>query len=392
MSVFRTITFLVMIIVSFSACNSKEEPYEVLITNKEAQISDMVIGIHLDSVSGSFYKIKGLTPENEYYFFNPVNLSVYLYDLTDSINEIKKRIRIPLDASINFRNVDDIYYHSQDSIFVYDNSNEEGSNPDLFLLNGEGDIINSFKVFDLSQGDPIRIPKMNVFNGRTMIFHKGNMYFSALPIHSTASNRSAPIVKYSLAKGERSFIGEFEIKPTDPNHYVQFTMNGFFDFNPKTEMIFLSFAYDSDLYAYDIQSDEWMSLRFETDLFSRPDGISAGGEVVTYIQENTWFMYLMVDPRDNTVLRELSVPNDAPLPEDFDRDTMYPPPSFNQWLFKIDPSTGDYSRIADFDLARVRFIHPEWGPMITVQVDYEALDLDPQDYVFFSPVDFIDKD
>lgn len=391
MRVFRAIAFLVMIIVSFSACNSKEEPYEVQITNKEAKISDMVIGIHLDSVSGSFYKIKGLTPDNEYYFFNPVNLSVYLYDLADSINEIKKRIRIPLDASINFRNVDDIYYHSEDSIFVYDNSNEESSNSDLFLLNGEGDIINSFKVFDLGQGDPMRVPKSKVFNGRTMVFHKGAMYFSALPIHSTASNKSAPILKYSLATGERSFIGDFEIKPSEPNQFVQFTMNGFFDFNPKTEIIYFSYAYDSDLYGYDIQSEEWMSLRFETDLFNRPDGIGTG-EVIPYIQENTWFMYLMVDSRDSTVLRKLSVPNEATLPEDFDRDTMYPPPSFNQWLFKIDPISGDYFRIPDFDLAQVRFIHPVYGPMINVQVDYDSLGLDPEDYVFFSTVDFIDKD
>lgn len=391
MRVFRTIAFLVMIIVSFSACNSKEEPYEVQITNKEAQISDMVIGIHLDSVSGSFYKIKGLTPDNEYYFFNPVNLSVYLYDLTDSINEIKKRIRIPLDASINFRNVDDIYYHSKDSIFVYDNSNEEGSNPDLFLLNGEGGILDSFKVFDLSQNNLMRVPKNKVFNGPTMIFHKGNMYFSALPINITNSDKIAPLLKYNLAKREQSLLGDFEIKPPNSYHYAQFTRNGFIDFNPNTEKLYFSYAYDSDLYVFDIKTQKFNALKFQTDLFRNPEGIGTG-EVIPYIQGNTWFMYLMVDSRDSTVLRKLSVPNEATLPEDFDRDTMYPPPSFNQWLFKIDPISGDYFRIPDFDLASVRFIHPVYGPMINVQVDYDSLGLDPEDYVFFSPVDFIDKD
>ncbi len=387
MRLFLSFLILAIVLTVAFACSNLEEAYEVKITNKKVQVGDMLIGIKLDSVSGSYYKIKGITPLNEYYYFNPYNLSIYLYDLTDSINDVKKRIRIPLDASINFRNVDDICYHNQDSIFVYDNSNEEGSNADLFLLNGEGAIVNSFNVFDLSQGDPMRVPKDNVFNGPTMIYHKGNMYFSALPTSRTNSDKIAPLLKYNLAKRERSLLGDFEIKIPDSYHYVQFTMNGFIDFNPKTEKIYFSYAYDSDLYVFDINKQEWKTLRFMADLFRSPDGIGTA-EVIPYIQENTWFMYLMVDPRDNTVLRKLSIPNDASLPDDFDNNSMLPPPLFNQWLFKIDPNTGDYVQVSDFDLRKVRFIHPKWGPMITVQVNYDSLGLDPQDYIFFSPVDF----
>lgn len=377
---------LVLIMASmavFVSCVNTTEPYDVIITEKFAVQQSPVIGIHLDSVSGSFHQFKGFTHAGEYYFFNEFNLSIYIYDLKDSINEIKHIVPIPFDAAVNFRGIDGLYIHNLDSIFIYDPTNVFGPRDDLFLINYKGEIINSFKIVDLNQGETGVMESQLVAYGKIMIFHEGYMYFPGLFTGSTNPENNFMLIRYNLNTREKSLHGRFDLK--DGENYATYTYAGHFDFDPISQRVYLSYAYRQDIYYFDINNLEWGTTKFKTNFFKSPEDKP---NIYAFMQENTWFRDILVDTRDGTLMRKLLIPmNDIPLELEEESDGSRIA-SFKHVLFLIDPNTGNYSWVTDFNLFNVKFIHPEYGPMMTVQVDYEALGIDPQDYLFFAPVAF----
>ncbi len=382
---FYYLSFLGFVV--FFSCQSPKENFQPIILKAQVEEENTIIAIHLDSVSSGFHSIQGLSRDTLYYFFNGYNLNLYFYQLKDSVNEIENQFRLPLDPSVNFRNVDDIYVHNRDSIFVYDDSNEYGQNPDVFLINGEGIIIDTYKVFDLTAGDPFKVNKMSVFNGPTMFYHKGKLYFTTSPTRGTDTDNFHPLFVYDLATGIKKGIGFFPVKFKKGFNYLQFSYTGFMSFDLLEEEIYFSFGYDANLYQWKIRDQQWEIIPFKTDYFKQPQLTNNQTESIVYLPQHTWFMNIALNPQEKLVYRKLLLASDPSISSGNDRASVQGN-SQKFYLFGIDPATGNYWELPDFNLYQIRFVHPIFGPLVTTQVDYESMNIDPQDYIFLRPVKF----
>jgi hypothetical protein len=278
--------------------------------------------------------------------------------------------------------------HNKDSIFIYDDSAEFGPHDNLFLINVNGDIVDSYKIANLNEGDAAKMESQLVDYTQTMAYHKGFVYLLAMFSGYTNDENKVRLIRYNLSSREKSQHGVYNVKAGE--NYGIYTYINHFDYDFHNNRIYFSNPFEVQIDYFDIKTIAWKSINFNTEFFKKPK-VFDGVNVIEYTEENTWFRDILVDTRDGTLMRKLQIPsNDFPIAFDVESEGSRIA-MFRDVLVLIDPHTGNYSWVKDFNLHQVRFIHPEYGPMVTVQVDYDSLGINPQDYLFFAPVHFVEN-
>ncbi len=349
--------------------------------------------LELDEYTQARNSITGFTPdENYYYFYNDFNQSIYFYSLDQEINTPEKTVKVPLDESINFKSVSDIYVHSMDSIFIFSVHGYGGVIPDVFLINEKSEVLDMYDLLNMAEKDSPKVRKRDVYNGNTIFYHNGKI---TIPVQITAftdESKYKPLFIYDLAERKGDYYGEyppsFEISKFSDETYSLHA-----DFIPALGKIYLSFPYESNLYSFNLSNKSWEEIPFETDLVDQPMAYEGGqgNEKVHYRHSNSWYIGLNYDKASKSLLRFAHIgqrfgKNDpppigqnAPSYTSLNGDKVY------YQLFAIDPETGEYSVIPDINLYNAKLFHPQYGPYKISEIN-EELGLDPEDYVVFTPM------
>ncbi len=351
------------------------------------------IVLELDEFSQARNSITGFTPdESYYYFYNDFNQSLYFYSLDQEINTPEKIVKIPLDESINFKSVSDLYIHSMDSIFIFSDYGYEGNILDVFLINDKSEVLGMFDLLNVEEKDSPKVDKRFVYNGNTVFYHKGKI---AIPVQITAytdESKYKPLYVYDLAERKGDYYGEypstFELKKFSDETYSLHA-----DYIPELGKIYFSFPYESNLFSFDLSDNSWDEIPFTTDLVALPRAYEGGqGKEKTYYRfSNSWYLGLNYDKASKTLLRfahigqifgendPLPIGENPPSYASLNGDKVY------YQVFAIDPATGEYSVISDIILYAAKLFHPQYGPYQISEIN-EELGLDAEDYVVFTPL------
>lgn len=385
-------TILLAFAIFTISCGEKQNKDEVMEASNKA-IGPAHIVLELDEFSQPFNKISGMTfKEDYYYFYNEFNQSIYFYSYDEEVNTPEKMVKVPLDESINFKSVSEIYVHSMDSIFIYSVYGSQGDIPDLFIINSESEILGMFDLINMLNKDPNKFNKSYAVNGSTMFYDKGKIILPVAINRYTEESKYKPLFIYDLAERKGDYYGEyppsFEISKFSDETYSLHA-----DFIPELGKIYLSFPYESNLYSFNLSNKSWEEIPFETDLVDQPMAYEGGqgNEKVHYRHSNSWYIGLNYDKASKSLLRFAHIgqrfgKNDpppigqnAPSYTSLNGDKVY------YQLFAIDPETGEYSVIPDINLYNAKLFHPQYGPYKISEIN-EELGLDPEDYVVFTPM------
>ncbi len=381
-----------MVILVIAACQSEEpieKPYDVQISYATYQLDKPRFVLPLDNESSvDSYAPSGYLAQDRYFFYNKNNKSIYTYQLQDTLFKLEHITKVPLDPSVNFRRVAEVHYHNKDSIFIYDDLNFQGDQPDLYLINVEGQIINSYKLTNVSEGDVMKLDRLNTITGPTMYYHEGKIYMATSLSKQTAKENWKPLLIYDLATGEKQLRGEFPLLPTTAI-YAQYTYSFQFVLAPDREEIYFSFAYESDLYRYSLVNDTWEEIKFEADEFSKPEEREANDSMRAYVESNAWFYGIFYDQSTSRLHRILYLPSTEFSPttsaSDVVEGLVLTADEQRMVLHRIDPDNGNYDVVPKFSHFRTMLFHPKLGPLVQTQLN-DAYELDSEDYLILAPV------
>jgi hypothetical protein len=350
--------------------------------------------IELDGETGIDHPIRGYTQENEFYLYNGKNKTIYVYELeVGKINQVKKRIPVPLDASNNFRDVSELYFHNKDSIFIYDRSNEMSDREDLFLLNGQGEIINKYSIFNSTQGDPIKLHRIYTYNGQTMYFQNGRIFMALGITVNTNEDLKKPLLVYNLLTGEKEFYGNYPVLP-DYAIYGQYTLSFSFAFDSIHRILYFSWPFEEILYSLDVNTLGWHPLIINTNTFVPPVKAGPQEDIIPYLDQNEWFIGLYYDYASSSLFRLKRMRNlGKPEPEikaRFDVEGLIITPADQKMnAYRINPKSLETELIPALNMYRIYLFHPTLGPMINAQSHPDFPDLDVEDYLILSPIQII---
>ncbi|MFZ6664495.1 hypothetical protein [Peijinzhouia sedimentorum] len=374
------------------SCGEKEKSKIVEETSMESEVPEQII-IELDEFSKAKNSITGFSYiDNYYYFYNDFNQSLYFYSLDKDINTPEKIVKVPLDESINFRSVSEVYIHSMDSIFIFSNYGYEGSISDVFIINDKSEVLGTFDLLNGHNKDPNKFSKTHAVNGSTMFYHEGKVILPVAINAHTDVSKYKPLFIYDLAERKGDYYGEypasFELKKYSNETYKLYT-----SLIPELGKVYFSFPYESNLYSFDLSDYTWDEIHFESDLVAQPTAFE-GGEGIDhtyYYLTNSWYNGLYFDKASNSLLRLAQIGqrygrNDPPpvWPNETNYNSLNGDKIYYQ-AFEIDLERGDYSVISDMNLYFAKFFHPKYGPYRISEIN-EELGLDPEDYVVFTPM------
>ncbi len=371
------------------SCNSNLVESEYSFTTKDFEIAvNEVIILPLDSETMPFEPIRGFAEPNHFYFYNSLNNHIYYYDLGDRLHPLDLKIPVPLDAAINFRNASEVYFHNLDSIFIWDEGNIYSDFPDLFLINRDGQVVNSYSVVNVRKGDAMKLSRIYTNTGPTLFYYDGKILVACGLGENTKTENLKPLLVYDLKTGEKNYEGEFPSLP-EIDVYAQFTWSFQTTLNPDKGELFFSWAYDEDLYKYSIAEDEWSTLNMESDFFSTPPPMTIKDEVRSYVNRNDWFMSIFYDPYSGSIYRSLLLG----LTEDGDNYNVsqeIPGLQLSRTdrrfiTFRIDQESNKVDIIPKLSPFRISLFHPKLEPLIQTQL-HDELGLDPQNTLILAPL------
>jgi len=386
--------FLLVSLISLFSCENENRliPNGRFVSEKSFQLGDFITVLQLDSLSSSDDRIRGYVAKDRFFFYNSKNQSIYTYALEDSVWQMEYITKVPLDPAKNFRSVYDIYYHNKDSIFVYDESSVYNEHADLFLINIKGDIINSFKLLNANQGEPMISNKSIAFSTATFFFHKDLIYMAIEPNYQTFKENWKPLLIFNLKTGEKEFKGNL---PEDPESFSfgVYTTTNQMAFNPQAEEIYFSWAYDENIYRYRLTIGTWDTLSIASSYFERPEPWSQVDDMQKYgdfLLGNNWFHGVYFDTKSKRIHRLLYYPPN-PNVEQFPSSTIIQglnltPAEQRMLVFIVDPDNGDFEILPMLNHFRTLLFHPCYGPLIQTQLN-DAYGLDEQDFIVLAPVE-----
>jgi len=369
--------------------NSDLELFGIFDEEKSFRLVQDVKILPLDSLSNGDEKIRGYIDADKYFFFNSKNTSIYTYHLIDSLWQIEHITKIPLDLANNFRKVSDIFYYTADSIFIYDDSNEKTNHPDLFIININGEIVNSFNVTDTSEGDPIIVNRLFSWFVPSLYFQKGKVYMAVVPSYASPKENWKPLLVYDLTSGEKSLKGSFPVDPSS-NAYHNYTSFFHMAFVPDRDEFYFSWAFDANLYRYGINEDLWEKLIMESKYFRKPDRFNNGSDYVLYDESNAWFRGIFYEPKTGKVHRQLLIPRTTD-PIFNTLDSKVDGLSISAYdkrviQFSFHPEGRDFTVIPMLNHFHTYIFHPQLGPLRQTKLN-DIYGLDVQDFIMLSPIE-----
>jgi hypothetical protein len=371
------------------ACNEKENN-ENLKENSLVTSGPEQIVLELDEFSQARNSITGFTSDdNYYYFYNDFNQSLYFYSLDQEINSLGKIVKVPLDESINFKSVSEVFVHSMDSIFIYNGYGSEGDMSDLFIINSDSEVLGMFDLLNVQNKDPHKFSKTYAVNGQTMYYHNGKIILPVAINRYTEESKYKPLFIYDLAERKGKYYGEYP-ESFEMSKFGNETYKLYASFIPELEKVYLSFPYESNLYSFDLSDYTWEEIPFETDLVVQPSALEGGDEKdkLQYDLINSWYIGLYYDKASESLLRLAQIGgniNKSDIPEAIPGVAVPIPIQNNFQTFAIDPQTGDYTVISDLNLYNASLFHPQYGPYQISRTN-EELGFDPEDHLVFTPM------
>ena len=376
-----TFSFFCLILLLTVACNSQKDetqniPWLVEAGAASVKGNENFKVIELDSFSGAKYEIKGITNENEYFFFNNYNQSIYVYDLKSEPQKPKHIIKVPLDESINFNLVSDLFYHNADSIFIWDDNNSFGDRPELFLINSQGEVVDTFKVSDGNEGYPSKATTSETAIGQSMIYHDGKIILLSSITKYTKEENWYPIILFDLASRSTSlhgtypqsfYIGKFGFRRWMSN----------FCLVPELNQVVVSFPYEPNLLYLNLEDTSWNELGFHSDLVATPRPFDETRQTsLEHLLSNSWYLGLSYDKANQLIWRTAEVSKESSPPYSGRGEFQ---------SFLINPRSLKYWVLPGVDWLKTTFYHTTDGPYQMVQ-KHEELGLAPEDFVIFNPL------
>jgi hypothetical protein len=385
-----SITFIGLLLF---ACQTKDESKSLPLLEEVGSasfgISDQVKSIELDEFTGAVYEINGITDQNEYFFFNKYNQSIYVYDLKSEPQKPKRIIKVPLDESINFNMVSDLVYHNADSIFIWDDRSAYGNSPELFLINSNGEVMDTFKVLDRQNGDPGKAGSFETSQGRSMLYHEGKIILLSSISRDTKEDNWKPLIIYEIKSRSTSYHGAY------PEYFqdVKFGQNKWksnYCLIPELNQVVISFPFESNLFIFDLEDNSWTELGFNSNMVASPKQFDANSNSpeIDYLLSNSWYYGLEYDRANGLIWRtaQIGKQNDNnDLPPRGDNTNNYITSNDDFYSFLTDLNSKSYWVLPGFHWLETQFLHPKDGPYKSVKRQSE-LGLNPEDYLVFSPL------
>ncbi len=361
-----------------SCMNANEEIKNMLWLEEEGTASvrfnEGMKVIELDSFSGTKYEIRGITYENEYFFFNNFNQSLYVYDLKLEPRKPKRIIKVPLDESINFNLVSDLFYHNADSIFIWDDNNSFSDRSELFLINSQGKVVDTFKVFEGSEGYPSKATNLETAMGQSMIYHEGKIILLSNITKYTKEEHWKPIILFDVASRSTSLHGTYPESFYDGQYGRRRWMSNLC-LIPDLNQVVISFPYEPNLFFFNVNNYSWDEFGFHSDLVVSPRPFDETKELsLDHLLSNSWYFGLSYDQANQLIWRTAEISKESSPPFSGRGE-------FQNFL--INPRSRKYWVLTGIDWLQVTFYHPSDGPHQMVQ-NHEELGLATEDFVIFN--------
>lgn len=332
--------------------------------------------LEIDQFSKTRNPIRGITDQREYYFFNSFNHAIYIYDIDSKIQVPKEVIKVPLDEAVNFFEVSDIFYHNADSIFIWDDTHSLGDLPELFLINRRGELINTFKVLNPDGGYPDKATLDDTLLGWSMVYHRGKILLLSKITRYTKEENWKPIMIYNLQSQALTLHGSYP-KSFYPGAFGQFRWMSNFCLMPELNQVVVSFPFESNLFFFDLTSNDWNEIVFETDLVAEPNVFDSNTQSPKdYVESNSWYFGLDYDQANGLIWRTAEVGS-------YPRTASSAKTKYKNFL--IDPKTRQFWTTSGINWWDIAFFDPKYGPFLMVN-RYDDLGLDPENYVILNQI------
>lgn len=387
---------LLVFVFSLFSCDVKSDkatPSGRFVSEKSFRLGDFKTILPLDSFSSSDDRIRGYVDKDGFFFYNSKTRRIYTYALVDSLWQLENITKVPLEPDNNFKSVTDIYYHNKDSIFIYDISTLGTEFPDLYLIDIHGKIINSYKLINFDEGDPVIVPKYIAFSTPTFFFHKDKIYMAVNPNNEVINGKQHPLLVYDLKSGKKEFKGKLPVDPKAVSYavYTEFCQIAF---NPELEEIYFSWAFDEFIHRYKITTDNWDRINITSSYFNPPETWVYSEDIVKYgeyLLGNDWYLGIYYDRSTNRIhrlvyhgdFRNIQYSGSTSLIEGL----AFSPIDNRIYVASIDPVNGDFDVIPFLDHSfRTFMFHPEYGPLIRTELN-DAYGLDAEDFIVLAPIE-----
>ena len=309
--------FLVLIVFQFS-CKTMEGENFILPEFQVNFKSDSLV-FHLDDETSVQFDNWRFNHElGVFSFFNPINRSVYIYEVGNESYRFK--IPIEREGPNAIPRISQIHVHGVDSIFILSAFN----NHTAFLIDTTGSVLDKYELSNRQQGE--------YFTSGSLQFGKQDFYFYEDKIFLTVMPRG----ENYKAKEKYPSLLIFDINTEKKEYFVDFPSR-FYDFNfgvfqgmshglfhSSSKKFILSYPYHHELKSLDIITGEEFESKMGNPYvrlanYSNPDSEK---EMRWYGFYFGWYDRMLFNPVDQTIWRMATVGRNFDKDQDLNESTI----------------------------------------------------------------------
>ncbi len=303
----KSIILILFLFITLSCTKSNESTQNIAFE----EIDDLLV-FDLDQFSRANNKMYGFSEEsNSFYFFNEMNRTLYFYNLVSTENTNK--IKIEVEGPNGIRDISKIFVQSLDSIFIMSFGGASTNAKDIYLINKDGIIVNSFDMFDISKGDPL--PQNLPNHSNDLVFAKSKIYLPTALGARTTDEKKRSLLQYDIGTTSKHFH-----HPLSPLFYeykwgLKYT-EAYGVLNPQKQQYVVSYPFDPNLYVLDITTNEISIVDGRSQRIENSP-VTTQSSPLYYFLSNSWYDKMIYDKYRNIYLRQGIVgsrfgENDAP--------------------------------------------------------------------------------
>ena len=297
--------FLFFYLIIFMASCIEKDDFRMAISRFEVQFSDDYVFFELDSVTSfDFQKWRFNNATKNFYFFNSISRSIYIYH----IGKEHPIAIVPIDREgpNGIPKIDQIYLHNLDSIFVFSEVYDHVAS----LINSKGVIINRFILSSSAGSEPLSTLGLQ-FGKDDLFYNNDKLYLTVGP--RVENYKPKNIYKSLLIFDIHTHSKEYVLDYLDRSRKFNFGPYGSVSYgllNPFTNNFVIGFPYDHSLIGFDISSkDEIQGI--SSNPFVRLASTSIDDypaeQHLWYYYRHGWYDKLALNPIDTTIWRMSTV-------------------------------------------------------------------------------------